>query len=132
MSESAQPMTFDRRDPRPYPCADHDRRISLTEQSVASLKQTNEGITTKLDLILAQVTRVALLEEKHTSLVTDNNRVHNKIAGLEKDIEKLGLESREFINYTKGQDKVLWGICAAFAALFTKVLFFAAGNGMTH
>lgn len=126
-----QQATFDRRDPRQYPCADHERRISLTEQSVASLKQTNEGIRTKLDLILAQVTRVALLEEKHTSLMTDNNRAHNKIAGLEKDIEKLGLESREFINYTKGQNKIIWAIGGVVAMMFVKILFFAAGNGMT-
>lgn len=132
MSESAQPMTFDRRDPRQYPCADHERRISLTEQSVASLKQTNEGITTKLDLILAQVTRVALLEEKHTTLMTDNNRAHSKISSLEKSIDELGRESREFINYTKGQNKILWGIGAVVATLFIKVVFFAAGNGMTH
>lgn len=132
MSESAQPMTFDRRDPRQYPCADHERRISLTEQSVASLKQTNEGITTKLDLILAQVTRVALLEEKHTTLMMDNNRAHDKIGNLEKDADRLGIECREFINYTKGQNKILWGIGAVVATLFIKVVFFAAGNGMTH
>ena len=34
-------------------CAEHDKRISLTEQAVMSLKNTNEGITTKLDLLLA-------------------------------------------------------------------------------
>lgn len=129
MSDNAQQMAFDRRDPRQYPCADHERRISLTEQSVASLKQTNEGITTKLDLILAQVTRVALLEEKHTTLMTDNNRAHSKISSLEKDIEELGRESREFINYTKGQNKILWGIGAVVATLFIKVVFFAAVTG---
>lgn len=126
-----QTQTFDRRDPRQYPCADHERRISLTEQSVASLKQTNEGITTKLDLILAQVTRVALLEEKHTTLMTDNNRAHDKISGLQKDVDALAIECRDFISYTKGQNKVIWAIAAAVAALFVKVLFFAANNGMT-
>ncbi len=131
MNDNAQQMVFDRRDPRQYPCADHERRISLTEQSVASLKQTNEGITTKLDLILAQVTRVALLEEKHTTLMTDNNRAHSKISSLEKDIEELGRESREFISYTKGQNKIVLAIGGVVAMLFIKMLFFTAGNGMT-
>lgn len=132
MSDNTQSMAFDRRDPRQYPCADHERRISLTEQSVASLKQTNEGITTKLDLILAQVTRVALLEEKYTTLMTDTNRTHGKISSLEKSIDELGRESREFINYTKGQNKILWGIGTVVATLLIKVVFFAAGNVMTH
>ena len=62
MTEEQRPL-MDRRAQLPSPCAEHERRIALTEQSVTSLKLTNEGITTKLDLILAQVTRVALLEE---------------------------------------------------------------------
>lgn len=113
------------------PCQDHERRLSLCEQSLASLKQTNEGITTKLDLILAQITRVALLEEKHTNLMADNNRAHSKIAELAKDHNKLSEEIRAFMNYTKGQNKVLWWIGGIVAGLFIKVVFFAAGNGMT-
>ena len=130
MSENAQTV-HDRRDPRQYPCQDHERRISLTEQSVASLKQTNEGITTKLDLILAQITRVALLEEKHTNLLVDNDRAHKKIHELDKSHDELAREAREFMAYTKGQNKILWAMGTAVAALFIKVLFFAAGNGMT-
>ena len=128
---SDQQIPFDRRNPAQYPCADHERRLSLTEQSVASLKQTNEGITTKLDLILAQITRVALLEEKHTNLMTDNNRAHSKIGNLEKSVDELAKESREFISYTKGQNKILWWIGGIVAALFIKVVFFAASYGMT-
>ena len=130
MTEEQRPL-MDRRAQLPTPCAEHERRIALTEQSVASLKQTNEGITTKLDLILAQVTRVALLEEKHTNLMVDNNRAHDKISDITKSLETLSRESRDFMAYTRGQGRVLWWISGAVAALFIKILFFAAGNGMT-
>lgn len=128
---SEQQIPFERRNPAQYPCVEHERRLSLSDQSLASLKQTNEGITTKLDLILAQITRVALLEEKHTNLMTDNNRAHSKIGCLEKTVEDLARESRDFMAYTKGQNKALWWIGGIVAALFIKVVFFAAGNGMT-
>lgn len=128
---SDQASLHDRRNPGQYPCADHERRLSLTEQSVQSLKATNEGITTKLDLILAQITRVALLEEKHTNLYIDNDRAHKKIHDLDRSHDELARESREFMAYTRGQNKILWAIGAATAALFIKVVFFAANNGMT-
>ena len=114
-----------------FPCPDHEKRIALTEQAVLSIKQTNEGMTTKLDLILAQITRVAILEEKHTNQQTDLNRAHSKIAELIKDHDRLAEEIRAFMNYTKGQGKVMWAIGAAVAALFIKMLFFAANQGMT-
>lgn len=122
---------FDRLDPRQYPCADHEKRLSLTEQAVMSIKATNEGITTKLDLLLAQMTKVALLEEKHANQQADVSRAHSKIEKLSDELEKLGEESREFINYTRGQNTVIWGLAGTVAALFIKVLFFAAHSGMT-
>lgn len=93
---------YDRRDQRQYPCQDHVRRIDLTEQSVASLKQTNEGITTKLDLILAQVTSVALLEEKHSTAQADIVRAHNGVRRLDDRYEALSVEVRAFMNRMKG------------------------------
>lgn len=127
-----QPMHqpfFDRR--TSMPCSEHEKRISLTEQAVMSIKQTSEGMTTKLDLILAQITKVAILEEKHSNLLIDNDRAHSKIASNEEKLEKLADESRAFMNYTKGQNKVLWAICGVVAGLFVKVLFFASSHGMT-
>lgn len=113
------------------PCTDHEKRISLTEQAVMSIKQTSEGMTTKLDLILAQITRVAILEEKHQTQQVDVTRAHSKIEGLEDTVDALARETRNFIAYSQGRDKVLWVIGAAVLALFVKALFFAAKSGMT-
>ena len=134
-----QPM-MDRRmhQEKQLPCAenakalaDHGQRLALTEQAVMSLKLTNEGMTTKLDLILAQITRVAVLEEKHSTQAQDITRAHTKIEANSDKLDALAEESRAFMSYTKGQNTVLWAIGSVVFALFIKVLFFTASHGMT-
>lgn len=127
-----QPMhqpVFDRR--APLPCAQHEQRIALNEKSVGSVERTMEAVSTKLDLILAQITKVAILEEKHSNLLIDNDRAHKKIADIAEKLDKLAEETRGFIKYTEGQNKVLWFIGATVMGLVIKALFFAAGHGMT-
>lgn len=123
-----QPV-YDRREQRS--CAQHEQRIALTEQAVMSIKQTNEGITTKLDLLLAQMTKVALLEERHITQQLDLTRAHTKIEENSKRLENLADESRAFMNYSKGQAKILWAIGGTVMALLIKALFFASSHGMT-
>lgn len=123
-----QPV-YDRREQ--LPCPSNEQRIALTEQAVMSIKQTNEGIITKLDLLLAQMTKVALLEERHITQQLDLTRAHTKIEDNAKKLETLANESRAFMNYSKGQAKVLWAIGASVLALLIKAMFFAAGHGMT-
>jgi hypothetical protein len=125
-------QTNDRRPAAPLPpCTDHERRIALLEQSVDSLKRTNEGVSTKLDLILAQVTKVAILEEKHNTQVLDITRAHDKVSRVEEKHDALAIEIRAFMNQMKGQSKILWSLGAVVGMLLIKVLFFAAGQGMT-
>ncbi|MDD5176256.1 MAG: hypothetical protein PHQ05_07545 [Sterolibacterium sp.] len=124
---------FDRRAPHePLPCQGHEKRLSITEQSVAHMERTMEAVSTKLDLILAQITKVAILEEKHSNLIIDNDRAHKKIGDLGKEMSDLAKETRAFINYSQGRDKVLWAIGAGVLLLGVKVLFFAASHGMTQ
>lgn len=127
-----QPM-MDRRVPpeKTFPCADHAQRIALNEKSVSSVERTMEAVSTKLDLILAQITKVAILEEKHSNLLIDNDRAHKKIADIVEKLDKLAEETRGFIKYTEGQNKVLWAIGAVVLGLLIKALFFAANHGMT-
>ena len=120
------------------PCSDHERRMGaietkavLTEQAVMSLKATNEGLTTKMDLLLAQMTKVALLEERNVTQQVDITRAHKNIEDLEDKHDALAVEIRAFMNFSKGQGKVMWAIGAAVFALVIKALFFAANHGMT-
>lgn len=114
-----------------YPCSDHDKRLTMAEKAVTSVEKVMEAVSTKLDLILAQITKVAILEEKHSNLIVDNDRAHKKIANLEQKHDELATEIRAFMNHTKGQQKVMWAIGSAVAALVVKALFFAANHGMT-
>lgn len=113
------------------PCSEHDRRISLLEQSAGQTQRTMEAVSTKLDLILAQITKIALLEQKHDNSTLDINRAHTKIEQLAKEVDALAIETRNFISYSKGMTKVIWSIGGVVFALLVKVLFFAASNGMT-
>jgi hypothetical protein len=107
-----------------------DRRVSLMEQSMTNAAQLMSGINTKLDLILTQITRVAILEEKHQTHATDITRAHLRVTSVEGQLTELAKEARAFINYSQGRDKVLWGLGAAVLVLLVKSLFFAAQIGM--
>ena len=130
MTEQIRPFVDRRSEPTPK-CNEMENRINLTEQAVMSLKKTNEGLTNKMDLLLAQMTKVALLEERNITQQLDLGRANAKIDSNSDKFEALALESRAFMNYAKGQNKILWAIGFAVAALVTKALFFAANHGMT-
>lgn len=124
---SEYPMTdFEFKRHNDTPCQDHDRRIALMEQALFSLKTTSEGIVTKLDLLIVQTTKVALLEERHLSQAEDLSRAHSRIRSLEDNMVAHIKEAEAFINHSKGRDKVLWAIGMAVFALMIKALFFAA------
>lgn len=114
-----------------YTCSDHDKRLTMVERNVSSVEKVMDAVSTKLDLILAQITKVAILEEKHSNLIIDNDRAHKKISDLTDKFDRLAEESRAFMNYSKGQQKIMWAIGTAVAALIMKALFFAANHGMT-
>lgn len=114
-----------------YPCNEHDKRLTMAEKNLSSVEKVMDAVSTKLDLILAQITKVAILEEKHSNLIIDNDRAHKKISDLTDKFDKLAEETKAFMNYSKGQNKVLWAIGGVVMALVIKALFFAANNGMT-
>ena len=103
----------------------------MAERNLSSVEKVMDAVSTKLDLILAQITKVAILEEKHSALIVDNDRAHKKISDLAEKFDRLAEESRAFMNHSKGQQKVMWAIGAAVSALVIKALFFAANHGMT-
>lgn len=111
--------------------SDHEKRIALIEQIHAQTGATMQSVSGKLDQILAQINRIAILEEKHSTQQIDVTRAHSRIGTVETNFNAFAIETREFINYSKGRDKVLWAIGGGLAMLAIKVLFFAANQGMT-
>lgn len=111
-------------------CNDHERRISLTEQAIAQMTRTNEGITAKLDLILAQITKVAILEERHNAQASDLGRAHDKISKLTREYEEFSREVRSFINEARGMakaTKVIWMLLGSGVALALGKILFLSG-----
>jgi tetrahydromethanopterin S-methyltransferase subunit G len=130
MTEPTIPA-FDRRSPHdPLPCANHEKRLALAENSVSHMERTLEAVSTKLDLILAQITKVAILEEKHSNLIIDNDRAHKKIETLTAKVDTLATETRAFINHSQGRDKVLWLLAGCVGGLAIKIMFFMGSMGM--
>ena len=118
-----------------------DHQICKREADVIGLMsdrdtmlKTMDSVSMKLDLILAQITKVAVLEEKHSSSAQDINRAHLYIANLEKEVDKLSIEVREFISYSKGVARTAWGVWAvmgsAVIAMLVKVMFFLGAHGV--
>lgn len=108
----------------------HERRISLLEQSNIQVSAAIDAANGKLDLILAQTTRMAVLEEKHHAQQADVARAHKRASEIERTVNALAVETREFINYSRGRDKVLWTLGFVVFGLLIKALFFASSLGM--
>ena len=116
-------------DHTPPPCQEHDRRLALMEQTMAGIRSANEQISSKLDLLLTQMTKIALLEERHLAQQTDINRAHDRLNKLADGLTAHIKTTEAFINYSRGRDKVLWALSGAVGVLLVKVLFFAANSG---
>ena len=122
--------TLERRKPN-----DHEKRLSTLEQSHANVDKSMTNVIQKLDLIITQINKVAILEERNSTQQTDINRAHQKIHKLEEKHEVFSKEVNEFINLVRGMARmswVLWSVLGATVCmLLVKVLFFASSHGMT-
>lgn len=87
----------------------------------------------KTDLILMQVTKVAVLEANHTHQGEALGRAFIRIEGLEKEVDALTKETTQFIHEIKGMARMAWWAWGAMGtglgAMFLKVIF---GIGGVH
>lgn len=106
------------------PCP-HEMRITSLERRQDDfndyLKKLEDKLDAKLDLILMQLSKVAILEEKHNYQSTALERAFSKITVLEASLESL----KEFKNKTEGMARMAWLIWTAMGlslgAILTKV-----------
>ena len=112
----------------------NEAEISTLQSKAGAVEKRMDDISAKLDMILMQVTKVAVLEANHNNQSQDVTRAHAKIAELERKLEKsmedlgrkydaMSLEVTSFISYSKGRDKVIWALAVGVAALAGKILF---------
>jgi hypothetical protein len=123
-TSDAKPPFNDRRQ---QPCK-HESTLAGLSHDRDSMKQTLEAVSTKLDLILAQITKVAILEERHTNSAAEINKAHYNINQLKSEVDVLSKEVREFINQTKGMTKMAWAIWTILSGgmgmMLAKLFFF--------
>jgi hypothetical protein len=119
---------IDRRSPPPKSECKHEGLLAGLVHDRDSMKQTLEGVSTKLDLILAQITKVAILEERHTNSAADINRAHLYIVNLEKEVKAMNSEVKDFMSQAKGMGRMAWAVWTLLASglgvMLVKILFY--------
>jgi len=110
-----------------------DRRISGLESSYSYLKDTMKEIVEKLNSILEQSTKVAILAEKQANHAIDLERAERRIVEVEAKYSTLHTQVSEFISFIRGLTKlayILWtSLGAVVFLILIKILFFLGKQG---
>lgn len=110
----------------PDPCSQIHRIDTLErrdESIFSTLKKMEDKFDAKLDLILFQINKIAVLEANHQHHSNALDRAFEKIEHLEDSIR----ETEAFRNKTEGMAKMAWTLWAAISGivgfLLIKVFF---------
>ena len=105
----------------------HEGKIAMLEQRDQMIMDALNELKGKTDLILMQVTKVAVLEANHGHHAEALGRAFSRIESAEKQIKDISVESREFMNQIKGMMRVaywLWGAMGTgLGEMLIKILF---------
>lgn len=100
-------------------------KLSLLEQREADSRSMMVSMNGKLDLIVASLARVQLLEEKHANQNEAVARAFKKLEAQEVVLDTL----LAFKNKIEGMATMAWllwtGMGAAMVAMLVKIMFFA-------
>jgi hypothetical protein len=121
-------------------CSQEPRLVALEQQDNA-LHKALDKFDTKLDAILTQVSKIAVLEANHSHHSDGLGRAFKAIADLNNkhDADDVAINGRlsdleKFMNKTTGMAQlayILWGAMGGGLILLTvKVLFFMGSNGV--
>lgn len=117
---------------------DINTRIALLEANIKAKQETERSNSDKLDVILARLERLSVLEERQAVHHDDFRKVEQEhrvlwdaLNDAQKRISTLELETTAYVSYAKGQNKLLYAMMGVAGSVFIKVLFFASANGMT-
>ena len=91
------------------------------EKLMESIKKMEDKFDAKLDMIIFQINKIAVLEEKHTYQSQALARAFDKLAVLSDEVESL----TKFRSHIEGMAKMAWVIWSAMglslAAILTKL-----------
>jgi hypothetical protein len=110
-----------------------ERRVSALEGSHNYVKSAVDEIVGKLDKILEQNTRVAVLAEKQATHQVDLDRAYARISAVEEKHASLLQTVTTFISFISGLTKlayVLWTTLSGVTLIIlVKMLFFMGAKG---
>lgn len=105
----------------------HESKIAMLEQRDQMILDLLQKLEGKVDLVLMQLTKVAVLEANHDHQSEALGRAFTRIESLELEMKSLSKSTNEFISHTKGMARMawyLWGLITALVgALGIKVMF---------
>ena len=100
----------------------HERRLETLERRyemlLDNIRKMEDKFDTKLDLILLQINKVSILEEKHTYQSAALERAFNRIQLLDDAMDKLS----SFKDHTMGMAKMAYIIWGAMGVSITAML----------
>lgn len=112
----------------------HERRVAVLESTYTQLKEGLCMVGGKLDLILEQNTKVAILAEKSASHQLDLDRAALRIIELNAKHDKLSEQVTKFISFIEGLTKLAYALWTSLGAvvflILIKMLFFLSSEGM--
>jgi hypothetical protein len=118
----------------------YEARLVTLENQDEGLREALHKFESKLDLILAQVSKIAVLEANHTHHSSGLDRAFVQITTVDRKLDahvevlvsRMG-QFEEFMNKTRGMAQMaylLWGAFGAgLALIFVKVMFFMSSHG---
>lgn len=96
------------------PCTSIHRIAQLErrdESIMEALKKMEDRFDSKLDLILFQINKIAVLEANHNNQSASISRAFTKI----EDLEVAMVDIQAFKNHTKGMAKMAWFLWGAMS-----------------
>lgn len=105
----------------------HEGKIAMLEQRDAMIMDALSELKGKTDLILLQVTKVAVLEVNHGHQSEALGRAYSRIEKLEEGAADLATETREFMNTMNGMARMakwMWSLMGgSLGLMMLKMLF---------
>lgn len=105
----------------------HEGKIQMLDQRDQMIQESLSELKSKTDLILMQITKVAVLEVNHVHQTEALSRAFKRIDDLEGQITALTANTNAFINRVDGMArmaKFLWVMMGGgLGAMLLKVLF---------
>jgi hypothetical protein len=101
----------------------NDHRIEVLEKQYEklqeSIKKMEDKFDSKLDLILFQINKIAVLEANHNNHSAAVNRAFGRLEDVQKELDNL----KQFQSHTEGMARMAWLLWGTIGAAVAGIIF---------